>query len=514
MERGPLHTAGATAPDAPRVRLSRLVLPCILLGVAAALRLGPATESIWYDEWCRTRQWLNADNLGRILWRDVHNPLYNAFMYLWTALFGDSEASIRLPSLAMGIGSAWTFGVWAGRRFGRPVGFTVTLWLLTSPVHIWWSAEAKNVIFVSAWAMLAIVAYDELARRPDRRRWIIATLVGIAGVWTDFVVLAAIVPAAAFAMRKPALPDEPDPRRRVAASFLAVLLAAVPLAVVKLSRSSDLLRTYLAPFQFDDLATLIIAHYPCGEAIFPEEPQRGYLLLALAFPVVATLVLGLLRGVRSPSGRAAAAVLLLVPLGFLLATPVIEAMWDDGLHYVYQKRNTIVMLGPFALVLSLGCWSLPRRRGRVIATGLFITLNVVAATLMQTLHADRFTVMAPTADYDKLAAMIAADASKAGTTDRPHVFAKAHPQPLSYYEPRLTTSTTWGSGLAAAPICDRLAKGLPVYVMNDLTLAPLAPGERAMLRSIGNVRAVGVVGWIEVLRLDARARPSAAVPTP
>src|ERR1700759_1486721 len=101
--------------------------------VALALRIGPLSESIWYDEWCRTSGWLNADNLSRILWRDVHNPLYNAFMYLWIGVFGDSELSIRLPSLLAGFASALIFAAWAGRRFGRGVGTTVGAWLLTSP---------------------------------------------------------------------------------------------------------------------------------------------------------------------------------------------------------------------------------------------------------------------------------------------------------------------------------------------------------------------------------------------
>src|SRR6478609_6680555 len=95
-------------------RIGWWVVGLAVVGAALLLRLGPLTESIWYDEWCRTAGWLNADNVNAILWRDVHNPLYNALMYAWINAFGDSEISIRVPSLLMGLVSAGVFAAWAG----------------------------------------------------------------------------------------------------------------------------------------------------------------------------------------------------------------------------------------------------------------------------------------------------------------------------------------------------------------------------------------------------------------
>ena len=54
----------------------------------------------------RTKPHLNQNTVEHILLYDVHNPLYNSVMYAWINLFGDSELSIRLPSILAGFGSA------------------------------------------------------------------------------------------------------------------------------------------------------------------------------------------------------------------------------------------------------------------------------------------------------------------------------------------------------------------------------------------------------------------------
>src|SRR5262245_29050627 len=121
----------------------RLWLPAALV-VSLAARISGLTESLWYDEALRTRQSLSGDRLMRLLLHDVHNPLYNAFMAGWIRVFGDSEVSIRLPSLLAAYGAALILWWWSRLRFGRCVADLALVWTVLSPVHWWYSTEAKN----------------------------------------------------------------------------------------------------------------------------------------------------------------------------------------------------------------------------------------------------------------------------------------------------------------------------------------------------------------------------------
>src|SRR3954468_15698820 len=57
------------------------ILWSLLLGLSLALRVPGLFESLWFDEVYRTFVVLRDDIMKDLLLHDVHNPLYNAFMY-------------------------------------------------------------------------------------------------------------------------------------------------------------------------------------------------------------------------------------------------------------------------------------------------------------------------------------------------------------------------------------------------------------------------------------------------
>ena len=74
-----------------------------ILFLALLLRLPNLAESLWLDELWSIRIILDNTDPLRTLLRDIHPPLYSIFMFSWIRLFGDSELSIRLPSLVFGL---------------------------------------------------------------------------------------------------------------------------------------------------------------------------------------------------------------------------------------------------------------------------------------------------------------------------------------------------------------------------------------------------------------------------
>jgi len=112
---------------------------------AVALRLFNFNESLWFDELFSTRIVLKDINhlLATIL-VDTRPPLYPLFMFFWINLFGDAEMSIRLPPLMFGIGSIFLTYIIVLKNVDKKAALLVAFLLCVSPVHIWYSQEARH----------------------------------------------------------------------------------------------------------------------------------------------------------------------------------------------------------------------------------------------------------------------------------------------------------------------------------------------------------------------------------
>jgi len=382
-------------------------LGAALLAVGAlALRWPQMTESVWYDEYCRTKAHLNAESLWRILGHDVHNPLYNAFMFGWTTVLGDSEVSIRVPSLVAGMSSLAALAVWAGGRFGREVGWSVAGLLAVSPVHVWYSGEAKNTMFVIATSVLALIAVDRLTRKPTSWSWLLAVLASTAAIWTDFVTALAVVPAFVIAL----VPHRGEPSfkgpwsARSAAAVVVVLIA--PLVVFKALNIADVWRNYLQPMSAYEAVRVVNGKLLVGDTIFPGEVQRGYLSFALALPVGFMIVCGCRRLWRDRAGvPVVLAFALPIPLIWIVSE-VIQAISPGPERYIYQPRNVVVMLCPLMLVLSAGFMNFSARWMRVVVLSFLVLFQAAGSVLMQTVYRDRATVMNPNPHWREIAAAI------------------------------------------------------------------------------------------------------------
>ncbi|MBE0616937.1 MAG: hypothetical protein IH608_03275, partial [Proteobacteria bacterium] len=112
---------GAVRPPWPALIFAFLLL-------TLALRVPWLTESLWYDEVYRTHLWLNRERIAGLLLHDVHNFLYNGFLFLWIQAFGDGEVSIRLPSLLAGYLSVAVYCGWLWRVRDRRVAALAAAW--------------------------------------------------------------------------------------------------------------------------------------------------------------------------------------------------------------------------------------------------------------------------------------------------------------------------------------------------------------------------------------------------
>lgn len=182
-----MTTANATCPPARTLPYWPWACLVALVAAGAVLRLAAlGQESFWSDEYFTIR------TAGQPTWRDLlhtvltiepHPPLYFFLMHAWIGLFGSSDAALRLPSALAGI-AALPLMFLALRWLvpERPlVPVLATLLFAVSPMHIYYSQEARSYTFQIFFEMvgLAALAWGLGPVRRQRQGWMPLAALGV-----------------------------------------------------------------------------------------------------------------------------------------------------------------------------------------------------------------------------------------------------------------------------------------------------------------------------------------------
>ena len=234
-----LPTRSATAPVAtPPARWTLARAPELLtIAVVAALLLGIVLRFVvgrdlplWIDEtW--TGGVISQPTLAAMLEQsllDANAPVYYVFMYLWTALFGLSDAALRFPSLVFGVGAPLV-ALLATKGMDRTTRLTwcglIALWVPA----LWYAQEARCYSLVLCLATACTVAHVRLLAQPSMRATVIWASLGTLAILTQYHAL--------------------------------VLVGCQGLGYLALHRERAL-RTWPAALVFVPAAVWIVIHYP------------------------------------------------------------------------------------------------------------------------------------------------------------------------------------------------------------------------------------------------------------
>jgi len=141
----------------------------ILAGGAILRFYALGTESFWFDEaysvWVARHSvsWHIALSTQRIF-----PPLYYLLLHFWLAL-GDSEFMVRSLSVCIGLLSIVLVYVLSKRLFNERVGLIGAFLVAISPLHIWYSQEARMYILVAALGLCS--AYFMLLALQEGKAW-------------------------------------------------------------------------------------------------------------------------------------------------------------------------------------------------------------------------------------------------------------------------------------------------------------------------------------------------------
>jgi mannosyltransferase len=162
----------------------KIVLILILI-VALSLRLINLNQSLWLDE--AVQVITSRGPVSGILPElkgDFHPPLYHFLLHFWIKAFGDSEISVRMPSVLFGVGTVgviYLIGkeIVKNFQFARFAGFPwnaifnfqflpllAALLIATAPYHIYYSQEARMYSQVSFFATLSMYFFLAIYYSP------------------------------------------------------------------------------------------------------------------------------------------------------------------------------------------------------------------------------------------------------------------------------------------------------------------------------------------------------------
>ncbi len=113
---------------------------------------------------------------------DVHGPLYTFVLYLWTAVAGDSEWALRLPSAVFGVALVAVVARLAARWLGEETAVPAAWLAAGSPFLVWYAQEARNytqLMLCAALATLAVLRLRERVRAPGVAAYLAAAWAGM-----------------------------------------------------------------------------------------------------------------------------------------------------------------------------------------------------------------------------------------------------------------------------------------------------------------------------------------------
>ncbi len=371
MSREPLPPDSAAA-----VRARHLVwLPWGIVVIAAVLRsYGLAHGELWFDE--AYAALVSAEPLRDLVAdvsRDSSPPLYYVLLHGWRGVWGGSAIALRSLSALAGVASVVLLVRIASALWPRRVATRMGVLLAVSPIHLYYSQEARPYAVFVLWTLVALLGFVRLSRR-EATIWDAATfsLGALLAAYTHNYGLFLIVPLGA------AVALGYVPARLAAASagiFLAGYLPWLPVLIAQVrsgaarwvERVWDGTPPWLAlPKSLSAMAIggAAPAYVPNGASALP------VWIHLLALMVLVVLAVRALRPIDDGTR------LYLLWLGGIVAVPYVLSFFVP----IYVVGRYDIAAAPIVLSLAALGWTRLRAGAAWACTAALLCLTVLGAS--------------------------------------------------------------------------------------------------------------------------------------
>jgi 4-amino-4-deoxy-L-arabinose transferase-like glycosyltransferase len=157
----------------------------LIVVIFAGFRLyNLGAESLWYDEVGSIDQ--ATRSLPSLFFGFLQDPpLYPFLLRYWIKLFGLSEVSLRLPSVIISVLSVVLAFRIARLLFNKTVAFFTISLMTVSPLHIFYSQEARYYMLSFFLVLLSVYIFLILLRSDSKKHYYLLTIVNIANLYAN-----------------------------------------------------------------------------------------------------------------------------------------------------------------------------------------------------------------------------------------------------------------------------------------------------------------------------------------
>jgi uncharacterized membrane protein len=334
-------------------------LTVVLVSLAAALLLSwnLGGKSLFVDE-LFTGQ-LARDSLHGLVERlcqDNHPPAYFLVVRAWTQVFGDSDASMRWPSVVFALLSlllTWRVGI---RLVGPAAALAGVAVLAAMPAFLEYSRMARYYSMGMAAGLLATLLLERVLQRNRIGGWVAYALGVALVVYTFYAGVSLIVAHGVWTVW------EGRRDRRILLGWIGSVAGAVVLflpwlGVIATQQVQGVLHALPSDFSLRWSGVALACAYPlyvfgAGETLFPWHP--------LALPALATacVLFAVRTGAARGTSRAILAILGLLPVLLLSLGLIFIA---TGEPFLTAARLELFVLPYLALGIGGGIVALGRR---------------------------------------------------------------------------------------------------------------------------------------------------------
>ena len=165
-----------------------MILAVIFLGLF--LRLISLNQSFWIDEATSVltaRDLSFSEIITKFSPGDFHPPLYYILLKVWQAFFGTGEVGVRLLSVLAGVATIYIVFLIGNYLLGRKVAIIASVFLATSPLHIYYSQEARMYALSTLFVVLSVYFFLNLQKSHSLLNWLAFSLSLPLIIFTDYV---------------------------------------------------------------------------------------------------------------------------------------------------------------------------------------------------------------------------------------------------------------------------------------------------------------------------------------
>jgi hypothetical protein len=342
-----------------------------LTALAAILRFSTLhVQSFWFDEAVTVQ--LVRGSFGHMLssigGSESTPPLYYAFAWVWSRVFGHSEVGLR--SLSALAGTLFVPVAYAAGKelASRRVAVVIAALAAFNPLLIWYSQEARSYSLLVLFAGMSFWLFARLAREQSDRTLALWTVVSALAIATHYFAAFVVVPEAAWLILRAR-----DRRRPALATVALVAVGGALLPLLLRQRRLDL-TSFITQSSLIKRVLLVAKQFVVGYS----SPAQTVVVVLGASLIAVALGLAFARLVeRERRAIKLAALVGVVAVGI----PVLLAIF--GADYL-DTRNVLGAWLPLMLVPAIGLGG--RRAGRtgavtlagLCALGLFVSITVWA----------------------------------------------------------------------------------------------------------------------------------------